>query len=74
MTAKTVTLEVDFVVVTKQYHRATVDLEIPDDYNMKEFSLEDFNLDVQDLVEDAYWSGTSMCNDEETEEITPIWD
>jgi len=74
MKAKTVTAELDFVVVKREYHSVTIDLDIPTDYNMKEFDLVDFEDDIKDMVEDSYWSGTSTCHDQETDEITVIWD
>jgi hypothetical protein len=74
MKAKSLKLQVEFVVKKSEIHNVTVDLDIPQGYDIKEFNIEDFKKDIIEHMESSYWSGYSVCHDEETTEIIPLWD
>lgn len=74
MKAKSLTLQVEFVVKKAETHNTRVDLDIPNDYNIQEFNIEDFKEEILEQMENSYWSGYSVCHDEETTNIIPLWD
>ena len=74
MQAKMLQLKVEFLVQKEETHSITVDLDIPENYNINEFNIQDFREDIIDRIEDSYWSGYSVCNNEETINIQPSWD
>lgn len=74
MQAQSLKLKVEFLVQKQENHSVTVDLDIPENYDIQEFNIQDFREDIIEFIEDSYWSGYSICRDEETINIQPSWD
>lgn len=74
MQAKMLQLKVEFLVQKEETHSITVDLDIPENYNINEFNIQDFREDITDHIEDSYWSGYSICRNEETTNVKVSWD
>ena len=69
MIGKKITAELSYKVHVVQYHTTHIELDIPEDYNMVQFSLQDFEADIKDQVEDNFWSGNSQIQDQETNDF-----